>query len=174
MCVTFTGSSREFATTSVQLPEPIGKTLVYAYLVTPFETNARGVTIIVTGTGGDNGNVTYKVANVEEQETNVNFPLSVFVSGGGNSSIVAQSRYSPELRERAVRMVFDRREDYKSEWATVTAVSTLLGMSPEALKGWGPLHSSNPGRPSTGEMPLQIMQRAIQTTIHNLHCIAQI
>lgn len=26
-------------------------------------------------------------------------------------------RYSPKLRERAVRMVIDRREDYKSEWA---------------------------------------------------------
>ncbi len=46
------------------------------------------------------------------------------------------SRYSPELRERAVRMVLDRREDYKSEWATVTAISTLLGMSPETLRTW--------------------------------------
>ena len=46
------------------------------------------------------------------------------------------TRYSPELRERAVRMVFDRREDYKSEWATVTAISKLLGMSPETLRGW--------------------------------------
>lgn len=46
------------------------------------------------------------------------------------------SRYSPELRERAVRMVIDRREDYKSEWATVTAISKLLGMSPETLRGW--------------------------------------
>ena len=46
------------------------------------------------------------------------------------------SRYSPELRERAVRMVIERREDYKSEWATVTAISKLLGMSPETLRGW--------------------------------------
>jgi len=46
------------------------------------------------------------------------------------------TRYSPELRERAVRMVFDRREDYKSERATVTAIWKLLDMSPEALRGW--------------------------------------
>jgi len=46
------------------------------------------------------------------------------------------SRYSPELRERAVRMVIDRREDYKSEWAIVTAIATLLGMSPETLRTW--------------------------------------
>ena len=46
------------------------------------------------------------------------------------------SRYSPELRERAVRMVLERREDYKSEWATVTAISKMLGMSPETLRTW--------------------------------------
>jgi|SRR5664280_1738457 len=46
------------------------------------------------------------------------------------------TRYSPELRERAVRMVLDRREDYKSEWAALTAISKLLGMSPETLRTW--------------------------------------
>jgi len=45
-------------------------------------------------------------------------------------------RYSPELRERAVRMVSDKREDYSSEWACMTAVSKLLGMSPETLRSW--------------------------------------
>jgi transposase len=45
-------------------------------------------------------------------------------------------RYSPELRERAVRMVSDRRDDYHSEWACLTAVSTLFGMSPETLRTW--------------------------------------
>ena len=46
------------------------------------------------------------------------------------------SRYSPELRERAARIVLDRREDHKSEWATVTAIATLLAMSPETLRTW--------------------------------------
>ena len=46
------------------------------------------------------------------------------------------SRYSLELRERAVRRVLERREDYKSEWATVTAISKMLGMSPETLRTW--------------------------------------
>ena len=46
------------------------------------------------------------------------------------------SRYSPELRERAVRMVNDNRADYRSEWATFTAISKLFGMSPETLRTW--------------------------------------
>lgn len=45
-------------------------------------------------------------------------------------------RYSPELRERAVRMLSDRRDDYSSEWAALTAVSKLFGMSPETLRTW--------------------------------------
>jgi transposase-like protein len=44
--------------------------------------------------------------------------------------------YSPELRERAVRMVQDNRSDYKSEWAAFTAISKLFGMSPETLRAW--------------------------------------
>jgi len=46
------------------------------------------------------------------------------------------SRYSPELRERAVRMVIEKRQDYPSEWATFSAVAKLFGMSPETLRTW--------------------------------------
>jgi len=46
------------------------------------------------------------------------------------------TRYSPELRERAVRMAIENRSDYPSEWATFTAVSKLFGMSPETLRTW--------------------------------------
>ena len=45
-------------------------------------------------------------------------------------------RYSPELRERAVRMVLDNRPDYPSEWAASTAISKLFGMAPETLRTW--------------------------------------
>jgi len=33
------------------------------------------------------------------------------------------TRYSPELRERAVTMVVEHRSEYPSEWATMTAVA---------------------------------------------------
>ena len=46
------------------------------------------------------------------------------------------TRYSPELRERAVKMAIEKRSDYPSEWATFSAVSKLLGMSPETLRMW--------------------------------------
>jgi len=46
------------------------------------------------------------------------------------------TRYSPEVRERAVRMVEERRSDFPSEWATTQEVSKLLGMTPETLRRW--------------------------------------
>jgi len=35
-------------------------------------------------------------------------------------------RYPKEVRERAVRMVFDHREEYKSEWATMRSIASKL------------------------------------------------
>ena len=46
------------------------------------------------------------------------------------------TRYSPEVRERAVRMVLEHRKDYPSEWATMVSVAGKLGMTPETLRHW--------------------------------------
>ena len=46
------------------------------------------------------------------------------------------SKYSPELRERAVRMVFDHAHDHPSQWATIRSVAEKLGCTVEALRRW--------------------------------------
>ena len=46
------------------------------------------------------------------------------------------TRYSPELRERAVRMVIDNREDDLSERAALTGISKPFGISLETLRTW--------------------------------------
>jgi len=46
------------------------------------------------------------------------------------------TRYSPELRERAVRMVVEHSHEYPSEWAAITSVAGKLGMSAETLRKW--------------------------------------
>ena len=46
-------------------------------------------------------------------------------------------RYPPELRERAVRMVAEIRDEHESEWAAMTRVSELLGVgTPETMRKW--------------------------------------
>jgi transposase-like protein len=46
------------------------------------------------------------------------------------------SKYSPELRERAVRMVFDHAKDYASEWAALRSIAEKLGCKTESLRRW--------------------------------------
>ena len=46
------------------------------------------------------------------------------------------SKYSPELRERAVRMVLDHAADHPSQWAAIRSVGEKRGCSGEALRRW--------------------------------------
>ena len=46
------------------------------------------------------------------------------------------SKHSPELRERAVRMVLDHTPEYPSQWAAIRSVGEKLGIGTEALRRW--------------------------------------
>ena len=46
------------------------------------------------------------------------------------------NKFSPEVRERAVRMVGEHRADYPSEWAAMTSVAVKLGVSAETVRKW--------------------------------------
>ena len=45
-------------------------------------------------------------------------------------------RYSPETRDRAIRMVLDHRGSIHSKWAAIHSVASKLGMTPETLRRW--------------------------------------
>ena len=46
------------------------------------------------------------------------------------------SKYSPEVRERAVRMVFDDAPEHPSQWAAIRSVGEKLGIRTESLRRW--------------------------------------
>ncbi len=47
-----------------------------------------------------------------------------------------QARYSPEVRERAVRMVLTSEHEYPSRWATIVSIASKIGCTPETLRKW--------------------------------------
>ena len=45
-------------------------------------------------------------------------------------------RYSPEVRERAVRMVFEHQSDHDSQWAAMESIAPKIGCTAETLRKW--------------------------------------
>ena len=45
-------------------------------------------------------------------------------------------RYSPEVRERAVRMVLEHQGEYPSQWAAMQSIANKIGCSAETLRKW--------------------------------------
>ena len=46
------------------------------------------------------------------------------------------SRFSPEVRDRAVRMVLEQQDKHASQWAAITSIAEKFGCSAETLRNW--------------------------------------
>ena len=47
-----------------------------------------------------------------------------------------RGRYPAEMRERAVRLVFEQQGTYESQWAAIESIAEKMGCSAEALRKW--------------------------------------
>jgi transposase-like protein len=47
-----------------------------------------------------------------------------------------RSRFSQEVRERAVRMVFEHGDQYASQWEAICSIAAKIGCSAETLRKW--------------------------------------
>ena len=45
-------------------------------------------------------------------------------------------KFSPEVMERAVRMVFDAKGQYPSQWAAIESIAAKIGCTGETLRKW--------------------------------------
>ncbi|RJG09011.1 IS3 family transposase [Pseudomonas cavernicola] len=54
--------------------------------------------------------------------------------------------YSPEVRERAVRMVLEHLNDYPSEWAAIESIAPKIGCAAQTLHGWVRRYQTNTGQ----------------------------
>ena len=56
------------------------------------------------------------------------------------------NKFSPEVRERAVRMVLEHEQDHPSRWAAVVSISEKIGCSPPTLHEWVKRAEVNSGK----------------------------
>ncbi len=47
-----------------------------------------------------------------------------------------RGRYPAEVRERAVRLVFEQQEAHGSQWAAINSIAEKIGCNPETLRLW--------------------------------------
>ena len=47
-----------------------------------------------------------------------------------------QSKFPAEMRERAVRLVFEQQPAHESQWAAIVSIAEKMGCSAEALRKW--------------------------------------
>ncbi|EEC9095888.1 IS3 family transposase, partial [Escherichia coli] len=54
-------------------------------------------------------------------------------------------RFSPEVRQRAIRMVLESQDEYDSQWAAICSIAPKIGCTPETLRVWVRQHERDTG-----------------------------
>jgi transposase-like protein len=55
-------------------------------------------------------------------------------------------KYSPEVMERAVRLVVEAKEQHASEWAAIVSIAAKIGCTAETLRRWVRRHERDTGQ----------------------------
>ena len=73
------------------------------------------------------------------------------------------SKFSPEVQERAVRMVSEHAAEYASQWAAIASIAGKIGCSPHTLLEWVKKadrdSGRSPGVPSDVAAKLKALER---------------
>ena len=76
------------------------------------------------------------------------------------------SRFSPEVRDRAVRMVLEHGSEYDSQYAAITSIADKIGCAPETLRKWVRRaevdEGVRPGLTSSDEEELKTLRREVK------------
>jgi transposase-like protein len=78
------------------------------------------------------------------------------------------SKYSPEVIERAVRMVAEAGSQYESQWAAITSVAAKIGCTAETLRRWVRQHERDTGQREGTSTSEQERVKALEREVREL------
>jgi len=74
-----------------------------------------------------------------------------------------RTRFSPEVRERAVRLVQEHRAEYETQWGAIRSIAGKMGCAPETLRLWMRQAERNagqrPGLTTDAQQRLKVLER---------------
>ena len=75
-------------------------------------------------------------------------------------------KFSPEVRERAVRMVLESQGEHPSQWSAIESIAAKIGCASQTLHGWLRQHERDAGLrggPTTAEQQrLKELEREVK------------
>lgn len=54
-------------------------------------------------------------------------------------------RYSPEIKQRAIRLVQEHRGEHSSQWSAIVSIASKIGCTPQTLREWVKQHEIDSG-----------------------------
>ena len=84
------------------------------------------------------------------------------------------SKFSPEVRERSVKMVLEHQGKYESQWAAIVSVSAKVGCTAETLRGWIRQHERDIGKREGMTTPEKERIKALEREVRELRQVNEI
>lgn len=84
------------------------------------------------------------------------------------------TKFSPEITERAVRMVFDHRAQHESQWAAIVSIAAKIGCTAETLRRWVRQHERDTGRREGLSTTEQDRIKALEREVRELRQVNEI
>jgi transposase len=77
-------------------------------------------------------------------------------------------KFSPELRERAIRLVGEQRGEHTSEWAAIVSIAGKVGCTPQTLHTWVRQHETDTGQRAGVTTAEQDRVKALEREVREL------